>query len=202
MPNSDFKTTFSQADCEANYIGPDAKAGWVGSCSLAKPGNDQGMSVFVTSGDQQPVSWFNRDFTYPYGGYKYDPLDIMESSLNGYLTKGFNYNATQDIVSQLITDHDNTVIRDAITTLQPKTPGMFNVAVCRIADFDAIPHGGGHGKGTLQHIACNCLSNAANFTDPVSKNVTYFRDAISTGISDQLKNAYPAKEVCPFAVHS
>lgn len=168
---------------------------------MGNPTNGEGMTVYMSSGSFQPVSWYNREYTYPYGGYKYDPLEMMESSFTGFQTRGFNYNATQDIVKELITDHNNTVVRNSITTLQPKTAGMFNIPVCRISDFDALPYGGNHKKGTLQHIACSCLSDTANYTNPATSKVTYFRDFASQPVLKELKDAYGGrKDWCPYKI--
>ena len=151
------------------------------------------MTIFLNSGKQQPASWYNRKFSYPYGGYKYDPLEVMQSSVTAYLTEGFNYNATQNIVSKLITDHNNTVAQQAITSLEPKTPGMFNVPVCRITDLAALPIRGGKKGNSVQHIACTCLSNAANYTNAQTGNVTFFRDFASQAIHDELQNSVKGK---------
>jgi len=157
--------SFTQEDCETDWFKPGGGR-WansvVGSCTAGDPVNGEGMAVFLNAGGQEKASWFSRDFTYPYKSERYNPQDVLSSSLQAFLQHGFGYNITSSLAGDIINDHLNYDQLDKKLNYGPSTPGIYNLPVCRIADLTAVPNG--HlaqqsGSRTSQQYPCTCMDS-------------------------------------------
>lgn len=140
------------------------------------------------SDNMKSPDWFEKG-NYAYNNYTYSVLDLMDSSVSGYLGHGFNYNATDSIANTLTSANFDGDL-SSVETLRPNTPGVYNIPVCQLQDLGSVPQcllAGTLHTGTgfpCQIQSCPCMTDAANIT--VNGQTQYFRDFAGKGITDAI----------------
>lgn len=199
---------FTQDICQKDWIEKgrhDFSTSWndsvVASCM------DNGMAVLYSafSGAQvnsQPQSFFVKNFSV--NDITYNPVYMIESSVNGFLAHGFNYNATDAWVSQISNPNGETVLNEntagAIMDVQQWTAGMYNLPVCVQNNLASVPNSLFQSQYGLAWPAqiqpCQCMSDSANIT--IDGITSYFRDNIPQQAAEYLSDDGKSGNWCPF----
>ena len=94
-------------------------------------------------------------------------------------------------MQEILADHTDPAALKADLALTTKSAGVFNLPVCQIPDKTAVPwYGDEVDKAWVSYyevIPCTCLSDWANYTDPVTGAVSFFRDVAGEAIVKDLK---------------
>ena len=79
-----------------------------------------------------------------------------------------------------------------IKDLDPSTPGVYNLPVCRLYDLSVVPFvnwAAPGPKSPVQWQPCPCMSDQANITVPATGEVQYFRDHVSSYVTNALSTS-------------
>ena len=188
---------FQHADCESRFM---QNGDWnntiYASCDAGTP-DHPGMAMFMVPQNSGQVNEYNKKSFYDIqgytinGDYTFSATDVLKSSIAGYFSHGFDFNATQvDITAEV--DAQNTNPMQAIAQLNPWDAGEFNLPVCVIYDFKYVPActitDWGNENDPCETQPGFCLSTGSNVTLPGGE-VQYFKDKASPAIIDGLKDA-------------
>lgn len=191
--------SFTQDDCNTQWVeGTNWYSREQWNSSVVVSCESGGMAVLTNGATTMEMPSFYEISNMTYNGYTYSAQQMITSSLSAFLQYGFNYNATDSFVDKLLDPTaENLNNISQYLNLQPTSPGMYNLPVCRLQVLGAVPNSIAgpwpkkqYPSWPSQRQPCPCMSSDANIT--IGGTTSYFRDFAGDGITTQLNSLIKA----------
>ena len=185
---------FQASDCQDHFLNNGKWNGTIYAQCDCGPADNPGMAMFMVPQNGGQLNEYNQKSFYDVEGYTaqgytFSPRDVLISSLASYFQYGYDYSATSfDFVAALAAGKLDPFQK--VADLKPTDPGVFNVPVCIITNLIYVPactitDWPNHG-GLDPCISQPSVCQSANWTNPATGNVTWFKDHVSSTLYTEL----------------